>query len=273
MMKRSDTVFLWSFLALALAGCSVLEDRLPCPCYLDIDYRKVLLGGWGSFPGAVISVSAYAPDSIWRAKHSLVSCPETEELTVGRDSIRVIALVHSGLLSSLPLYGWLIACLPERQIDSLFVYTETVDCNGEEARAVVVPHKQFSTLSFCDGEDGALLRQYDLVVQGTTSGFDLTDLSAVEGSYVVRVDEAPGSGCFPVRIPRQLRPDLMLAFRSRNNPQDRFTCPVGRYLFEAGYDPEAVDLPDYELRIDLRNALIGIRVRGWEDEYVHSLYP
>ena len=29
-------------LLLAATGCTVLEDRLPCPCYLDIDYREVL---------------------------------------------------------------------------------------------------------------------------------------------------------------------------------------------------------------------------------------
>ena len=273
MMKRFDTATLWTFLALLSAACSVLEDRLPCPCYLDIDYREVRSAGWGDFPGAVVNVSAYTPDSVWRARHMLASCPETEEAAVGRDSIRVIALMYSGLLSSLPLRGWQFTCGPDRQIDSIFVYSETIDCNGEEARAVLVPHKQFSTLWFIDGEGGTLLRQYDLVVQGTTCGFDVTDLSAVEGVYAVRVEEKPGSDCFPVRIPRQLRPDLVLTFRSRVNPTDRFNCPVGRYLFEAGYDPASADLSDYELRIDLRHALLGIRVLGWENEYVYSLYP
>ena len=33
-------------LLLAATGCTVLEDRLPCPCYLDIDYREVLQSPW-----------------------------------------------------------------------------------------------------------------------------------------------------------------------------------------------------------------------------------
>lgn len=273
MMKRFELALLWILLALTPAGCSVLEERSSCPCYLDIDYGVVRAGGWGRFPGAVVCVSAQAPDSVWRAEHPLASCPETEEITVHRDSVRVIALLRSGQLSPLQSIGGQITCSPDCQIDSLYAFSETVDCTGEETRVVLVPHKQFSTLSFEDGEGGSLLRQYDLVVQGTTCGFLLTDLSAVEGPYVVRVEEVPGSGCFPVRIPRQLRPDLVLMFRSRVNPLDRFRCPVGRCLFEAGYDPAAADLPDYDFRIDLQNALLGIRVRGWEDEFIYSLYP
>ena len=256
-----------------LPACSVREDRLSCPCYLDIDYRDVLAGGWESLSRGTVDVSVYASDSLWRRNHPLALCPETEEVTVGRDSVRVIALLCGLSAPGFPVSGTRILCGPDRQIDSLYVHTEKVDCSGEEARCLLQPHKQFSTLTFTDGEDGARFRQYDWTLRGTTCGLDLADLSAVDGDYAVFVAEDALTGCFRARIPRQPRPDLVLEFRSRAHPLNRFVCPVGRYLFAAGYDPAAADLPDYELRIDFHQALLGIRVRGWEEEHVYSLYP
>ena len=41
---------------------------------------------------------------------------------------------------------------------------------------------------------------------------------------------------------------------------------------EFGYDPAAVDLPDFCLRIDFREALLYLRITDWQDEYIYSLY-
>ena len=271
-MKRFDGYVLGMILALLPAGCSVREDRLSCPCYLDIDYRDVLSAGREGLSLGAVDVSVFAPDSVWRRKHPLSSCPETDEIVVRRDSVRVIALLGGSVSPGFPASGTRIVYGTGKQIDSLYVHTEQVDCSGEEARALLQPHKQFSTLSFSDGEDGTLFRQFDWVLQGTTCGLDLADLSAVEGEYSVQPVEIAGTGGFQVRIPRQVRPDLVISFRSRAHPLNRFVCPVGRHLFEAGYDPAAPDLPDYDLRIDFSQALVGIRVRGWEEETLYCLY-
>ena len=271
-MKRFDGYVLGIVLALLPAGCSVREDRLSCPCYLDIDYRIVLSAGREGFSPGAVDVSVYAPDSVWRRKHPLSSCPETDEVVVRRDSVRVIALLGGTSSPGFPASGTRMTYGTGKQIDSLYVHTEQVDCSGEEARALLHPRKQFSTLSFSDGEDGERFRQFDWVLQGTTCGLDLADLSAVEGDYSVQPVEIAGTGGFQVRIPRQVRPDLVIAFRSRAHPLNRFVCPVGRHLFEAGYDPAAPDLPDYDLRIDFRQALVYLRIADWTEETIYSLY-
>ena len=55
-------------------------------------------------------------------------------------------------------------------------------------------------------------------------------------------------------------------------PAENNLVPVGMYLFAAGYDPDAIDLPDFSFRIDFRDALLYLRIADWQDEYIYSLY-
>ena len=253
-------------------GCSVREDRLPCPCYLDIDYREALAADLLEGRGGHVDVSVFAPQPVWAERRRAEDCPDVEEIVVDKGRLRVVALVHDRPLRDFLSAGTKVLYEAGNQIDSLYVHTEAVDCSGEEARSVLRPHKQFSTLFISDEAEGALCRQYNLVVRGTTCGFDAADFSAVDGAYLYTVQEDDGAGRIQVRIPRQRRDDLTLEFWDKDDHLKRFSCPVGLYLFAAGYDPDATDLPDFELRIDFRQALLYIRVSDWEQEQVFALY-
>lgn len=253
-------------------GCTVREDRVPCPCYLDIDYREVLAASWGDGWEGCVDVTLRAPEPVWSENRRMGDCPEVEEVTVDKAQVRVIGLVHNRPLRDFLGAGTQIVYEAGNQIDSLYVHTETVDCTGEEASSVLQPQKQFSTLFITDESEGALCRQYNLVIRGTTCGFDAVDYAAVDGSYLYTVQEDDGTGRISVRIPRQKRSDLVLEFWDKTDHLKRFSSPVGLYLFAAGYDPAASSLPDYEIRIDFRDALLYLRVSDWEEERVFSLY-
>lgn len=253
-------------------ACSVRENRLPCPCYLDIDYQDLLSAGRAYAPEACIDVKLYAPLPVWSENHRMDACPDVEEVTVEKSQIRVVGLVHNRPSRDFLAGGTQITYVPGNQIDSLFVHTEEVDCSGEEARSVLRPYKQFSTLTITDEEDGALCRQYNLVVRGTTCGFDAVDFAAVDGTYLYTVQEDDGTGRIRVRIPRQKRSDLVLEFWDKNDHLKRFSSPVGLCLFASGYDPDAPELPDFDLRIDFRQILLYLRVSDWEEEHVYALY-
>ena len=75
-----------------------------------------------------------------------------------------------------------------------------------------------------------------------------------------------------MRIPRQLRDDLLLEFWDKAEHRLVFTCPVGLYLFASGYDPAAADLPDCTLRIDFRQALLCLLITDWTEETIYRLY-
>ncbi|MBQ1673109.1 MAG: hypothetical protein II064_03385 [Bacteroidales bacterium] len=110
------------------------------------------------------------------------------------------------------------------------------------------------------------------MIRGSTCGFDAADFTAIDGAYLYTVQENDGAGRISVRIPRQRRNDLVLEFWDKDDHTRRFTSPVGLYLFAAGYDPDALDLTDYTIRIDFRQALLYLRVSDWETERVFALY-
>ena len=268
-MKR---VLIGFLLLMSAAGCTVREDRIPCPCYLDIDYREVLGGAWPAGWGGCVDVSLYAPPPVWTGNRHFEDCPEVEEVAVDKARIRVVGLVHNRPMRDFLTSGTQITYEPGNQMDSLYVHTEEVDCSGEEACTVLRPRKQFSTLTFTDEDGGALCRNYNLVIRGTTCGLDAADLSAVDGAYLYTVQEDDGTGEIRVRVPRQKQSDLVLEFWDKDDHLKRFSSPVGLYLFASGYDPQAIDLPDYTLRIDFRQALLYLRVADWTEEQVYALY-
>ncbi|MCR5708978.1 MAG: hypothetical protein K6G79_00695 [Bacteroidales bacterium] len=254
------------------AGCTVLEDRLPCPCYLDIDYDRVLQERpVGDKPGRV-EVGIYDSLQVRNLTRRLSECPDIEEVQVEKAVLLVVGLVHDRPLRNFLADGSRITYEPGNQIDSLFVHTGTVDCTGEEACCLLEPSKQFSTLFFTDSEDGDLCRSFNMVIRGSTCGFDAADLSAVDGEYLYTVQERDAEGRISVRIPRQVRSDLMLEFWDKDDHLKRFSCPVGLHLFDAGYDPSATSLQDYEIRIDFREGAVWLRVAGWTLERRYALY-
>ena len=271
-MKITTRLIVTSAVMLAGSACSVLEDREPCPCYLDIDYQEVLSAPLSEAALQKVEVGLFDATLCWTVDHRLAECPSLEEVSVDKARLRAVAVVHDHPLQRFLEAGTIISYEAGNQIDALYVHTEDVDCTGEEARCVLHPHKQFSTITFTDGADGAFCRQYNMVVRGTTCGFDAADFSALDGAYLYTIQEDDGQGGIKVRIPRQKRGDLLLEFWDKEDHLKRFTCPVGLYLFDAGYDPDAPDLQDFDVRIDFRSGLLYLRVADWEDEYLYSLY-
>lgn len=271
-MRTPSKLILAGAVLLAGSGCTVLEDRAPCPCYLDIDYSEVLSAPLDLAQERRVEVGLFDPVRRWTTDHWLETCPTLEEVSVDKATLRAVAVVHDHPLRLFLDGDPRIAYEPGNQIDALYVHTEELDCTAEEARCILRPHKQFTTLYFTDEEGGDLCRQYNMVIRGTTAGFDAADLSAIEGPYLYTVQEDDGEGQIAVRIPRQLRPDLLLEFWDKEDHLKRFTCPVGLYLFASGYDVRALDLEDYRIRIDFRFGLLYLRVADWEEETIYSLY-
>ena len=268
-----QSVLLLAAGVLAAGGCTVREDRQPCPCYLDVDYREVLAAGL--FPAGepgIVDVSVLIPGHAVRLTHELSACPEIEEKVVARDTAQVVALVGNRMPEGFPERGTRIQYEAGNQMDSLYVHSGAVDCTGEESVCVLKPLKQFSTLTLTDEEDGAILRTYNLVLRGTTNGLDAADLSALEGPYLYTVQEYDRQGCISVRIPRQTECSLMLDFYDKESYQRLFSAPLGQYLFDAGYDPSSSALTDYSFTINFRQALVYLRIADWAEEYIHQLY-
>lgn len=265
-----------AFLAAAAVGCSVKEDRTPCPCYLDIDYAKVLAADYyGKAPGAVeASLFVSKDDERNFTSFPLDNCPQINENIVDRAKVRVVGVVHNRPSKDYLGKGSRMVWAEGNEIDSVYVHASDVDCFGEEAYCLLEPHKQFHTIFLTDEFGGDALREYNLVVVGSTCGFDAAapGFEAIEGSYMYTVQDYDRDGGISVRVPRQIDDDLRLEMWSKDDYRRIFVAPLGQYMRATGYDKEALDLVDFEVRINFRDAAVYVRVADWDYEKIFSLY-
>ena len=263
------------FIALVYStiGCTVLEDREPCPCYLDVDYTDILAGRPLDAQPAAFDVTVYNPSVADAAVYSPEDAPQVDEVRIRKSMARVVGVFHNRPVRNFLQDGTKVTWERGNQMDSVFVHSTEVDCTGEDAYCLLEAHKQFSTLTFVDAEGQSELEKYNLVVRGNTCGFDAADfLAPIDGEYLADVQE-DGTGAQHVRVPRQKDASLVLEFWTKDAQKRKlFSSPIGSYIFSMGYDKEALDLPDYTIRIDFRNMLMYIRVADWEDEYIYALF-
>lgn len=259
-------------LAICGASCSVLEDRRPCPCYLDVDYTEILTSKPLDGKPGKVDVVAYLPTREYPSAFTLSDCPDINENAVERGQATVVGIVHNRPLETFLKTGARTVWEPGNQIDSVFVHSSTVDCSGEEAYCLLHPHKRFHTIHFSDGRGGEVLRTWNMVVRGTTCGFDAVDFSTIDGEYLYTIQEYDADGGVSVRVPQQREDDLLLEFWSKEDYRKVFSFPVGRYMAATGYDRRAADLCDFDIRIDFRENLAYVRVADWVDEWIFSIY-
>ena len=255
-------------------GCTVLEDREPCPCYLDVDYTDILAGRPLGPQAAAFDVTVYNPSPANEAVYTPEDAPQIDEIRIKKSMAKVVGVFHNRPLRNFLQKGTVVTWEEGNQMDSIFVHSTDVDCTGEEAYCLLEAHKQFSTLTFIDGNGGEELRQYNMVVRGNTCGFDAAyPLEAIDGRYLADVQEDDGHGNIVVRVPRQKDASLVLEFWTKDAEKRKlYSSPIGSYLMASGYDGSLLDLQDFTIRIDFRAMLMYIRVADWEDEYIYALY-
>ncbi len=265
-------ILIFLLLTLALQACTVKEDREPCPCYLDVDYSAMLSAKlFGRQPGNV-DVAVFIPEEICRTTFQIADCPELNENLVERSMAQVVGVAHNCVTKDFLAAGGPVVYAAGNQIDSVFVHTSTVDCRGEEAYCLLDMHKQFHTLYLNDEFGGEALREYNLVIKGSTCGFDTRTLEAIEGEYLYTVQEYDPEGRISVRVPRQIKDDLILEMWTKDDYRRVFVAPIGQYMKATGYDKDAVDLVDFDIMINFRLATLYVRVADWDDEYLSARF-
>ncbi len=268
-MKRLPVLFA----ALAMVGlhasCSVLEDRRPCPCFLDVDYTYILDGAFGADPSGFVRVEVLNPALEVSGETALAVCPDTAEFRVTRTAATVVGVVSPS--DSLPWSadGKRIAYAAGNQMDSIYLHVSQVDCSGEEAYCLLTPTKQFSTVFITDNRGGEALRAYNLVVKGSTCGLDVRTGAALPGEYLYTVQDYDASGGISVRIPRQTGNDLVLLLYDRDTYTRRLTVPIGRRMIvPTGSGP----LPDYEVQVDFEAMISYVRIADWDESGIVAIF-
>ncbi len=259
MMRRSE-LLLPLLLAMGLGSCSVKENRLDCPCLLELDVSG------GELDRDVISV--------WERGMELCDTLRLEdgiasyvcEIPKGMPTLAVWSgedrCVRAGTCLTVPA---------GEEMDEIYAWSERVDSRAESISRRALLHRQFAyihlTVAFQNGEESPFV----LRLSGNVAGMDLASLDPVPGGFEVSFLPVVGD-YHRICVPRQKDDSLILEFRSRSAPENEpeGSFPLGEYIREAGYDWSAPDLADIYVDLDYVRAGISVRIEEWKKGQVQN---
>lgn len=239
-------------MSITMAGCSVKEDREPCPCWLLEDLSEC----YGS--DSPLYLSAWKGTKIYLEAIDARMFPAGFEKKVPRQVIEVSAF--RGMDSSF-LDGHDMMIPAGYEADSIYAHKCVVDATGEYAYDKVVLHKQFATIVMdMDGYDkeGSLR----LEVSGNACGMDILELSPIEGSFLCTPRFIKEGRC-AFRVPRQHDDSLTLKVTGERGETKLFH--IGEMIAMTDYSWNSEDLDDIYIDIDYHKCSASITVMNWED--------
>ena len=245
---------------LGTQGCSVKEDRRPCPCYINLafpdraedDTKPVGVLGWsgGELIRETIIPSEHQPYWVKTVRKGMVTLSAWE----GADNARVT--------------GQYVLIPPGFQCDSLYSWHQDVDATGESVYADARLIKQFCRVTVDLKRNEQVMRDFSFLAEGNTCGYDLLSFDAMPGIYRYEPKHVEGESTVSFLIPRQLDESLALSVWFEGD--FIATYPLGMYIARMGYDWKAEELGDITVVIDLILGYINIEVAGWEEGAVYQ---
>lgn len=233
-------------------SCSVKEDRRICPCILEVAFAgreriedPVTLVGWSD-------------REVFDDRINTVDYPDVYTHNTPRSLIAFGAVQG---LDKCVRKGHTVIIPTGIECDSLYAYSDAVDCSGETARTTVVFHKQFATVHMGIINTDFDADDFSLVLKSHSCGIDLLTCEATEGEFrcIPRFEDDNKYRC---RICRQR--DDSIALDVTHASGDNVTFPLGKVVSSIGYDWNAVDLQDIFITLDIAKGRIGVGVAGWE---------
>lgn len=213
-----------------------------CPCLLSVetDATRARLRLWHK---SVLQVELEMPEEAF----------DRGRFRTGIDRGVYVFTVHKG--ESVTEYG--------RECDSLYAWSSICEIDAGKDTLTIRPElgKQFLTLYI--EVTGTAGFEGDIEVSADCSSLELSSLSAVGGEYLCRVrydGECPAI----VRIPRQRSEGGSLSVRLLSDGAALMEADISGLLSGAGYDWNAVNLSDMQLRIDSDSRQFSVKVLEWE---------
>lgn len=234
-------------------GCSVKEDRTPCPCYLQVSFTDpeskgpVLLQGWGRMTSFLEQVR-------------IEDCRPYWSRAVDKGLMTVSAC--KGIRQS-TTEGARLTIPAGRQADSLYAFSRQVDATGDFAPVPVTLHKQFATVFLDIRKTAGNLPDYRFSVTGNTCGTDLQALAPLPGAFHFEPTAREGDTLVFFRLPRQADDSLSLTIRYGDAAPSLF--PLGELIRDTGYSWKTEDLQDIYVSIDLTRGKVFVVTGDWEN--------
>ena len=240
-----------------IAGCSVKEDRNPCPCLLELDIKGPDAEASGSVDVLLTSRNGFV-------FHETVDSWMEESLysvSVPRDEIHVRAWCGGGRNVSedglkIPL---------GQDCPRIYMYDSDIVTEGEFYREEVLLMKNHCVLTLVNkGKDNDFT---NLVLKGNVSGYDEVG-EPLSGDFVFNLGDGSEEE-YEAVLPRQRDDSLMLEMEDGKGNQVAFS--LGRYIVASGYDWTASELKDVTVTLDYALTEIRLVIDGWESVYRYDV--
>lgn len=259
-MKKSYERISTAIIALCVlfCSCTVLEDRGPCPCHLNI-----YLGNSAEHTDK-LSVSGWSTDSkrLFYDKINPAEFPDYYTKKVQKGYITVSAFC--GNVTTV-LKNDMLLIPSGKQGDRIWAYSgDPVNAEGETAEDHIVLHKQYADIhirinDLQEREEVLVLRAI-----GNTEGISVLSLRPEKGRFSCFV-EKNGDGHWILTVPRQY--DSSLKLELLLNGLLKRTVPIGELIKNSGYSWSEEDLADIYISISPFNkSNIEISIKGWDIE-------
>ena len=250
-----DRYLIPACLALLVAGtaCSVKEDRGPCPCYLQVSFADPDAAGEAELLG-------WRDDRLFRDRVRIEDARPAWTKPVPKGMLTVSAC--TGYREAFA-EGRHLRIPPGSEADSLYAWSGEVDATGDLAYASVTFRKQFATVFLDIRKSADIVRTCRFLVEGNSCGFDLLDLSPVDGKFRCEPRPRTGESIVTFRVPRQGDDGLSVTIHPEGSAPARF--PLGAYIDRLGYSWKTEELQDIYVAIDLVRGLVDVRVADWEE--------
>ena len=247
-------------------GCTVKEDRSPCPSLLIVNTEELN----ESISPHVIHIWS---DGQLQIYDKIIPEEYPHEWTAEvRRSVNTLTAICG--LDKTEIEDQSVTIRRGQESDRLWTHHSIVDCSGEYGYDTLRMHKQYCvlTIDMLDyPEDNTDWTQYDAIpeIHGSCSGYRIDKGIPLQGDFLANARYA-GDGLFQVILPRQL-PDDDLTLRLIKDGLSTGSVDIGIVLKLAGFDWEKEDLDDAFIVIRNNNSIDigsgesnGMKVVAWQ---------
>ena len=255
---RNHIVSLSVLAFVLLSACSVKEDRVSCPCVLELEFAESDTARLRSVELMVTSADGYSlADTVDAMKSgNRYSAP------VPRTDLHVRAWAGTDGMSS--EYGLLI---PLGSIcPKVYMHDSNVCAEGEMIHETVFMRKNHCVVTL--KTEGGVRLQSDVMVKGNVAGYDEKG-KPLPGRFEFLLDDVHGDGVYEFVLPRQTDASLMMEVEDGQGGYKAFA--LGHYIVSSGYDWNSPDLDDVTVVMDYALTEIRLTISGWEGVYRYEI--
>ena len=257
---------LFTAILLLAASCDVVkEDRTDCPCWLKL----LMQDAFRPTRIATVHLEASAGDSFEEGVTKGDSDNDEREYTVSRRMVRVCvwSQMRAGAVD-----GTTMTFTRGQAVDTVWAYSNLVDCRYESAVDTVHMHKQFARVTVLpEGDTWTGMNVGRLEIATTVGGFDLETLLPLQGDWGESRSVAQhGSENVTFIVPRMTYDDTFTLTVYDRSGGEMDEWDLQAVLTGADYSWTKADLDDVTVRLSRTHGEAYAEVEPWKNGRVYD---